>query len=134
MGYKREFYSKVRRKEKSDTLSKIVSPFSKLINTSPTKDDSEKEKLYKLLEKTVDMLCAKSQIGNGSIKQNLVSDDKANQPCVDENKTPKNDNSKRKVCNFNFTRECKGSLSTINDFIPPVICIYLHIEQKKTGL
>lgn len=119
-------------KKKSDTLSKIVSPFSKLINTSPTKDDSEKEKLYKLLEKTVDMLCAKSQIGNGSIKQNLVSDDKANQPCVDENKTPKNDNSKRKVCNFNFTRECKGSLSTINDFIPPVICNLLYLFTYRT--
>uniref|UniRef100_A0A8W8NNJ2 chitin synthase n=1 Tax=Magallana gigas TaxID=29159 RepID=A0A8W8NNJ2_MAGGI len=82
-------------KKESDPLSKIFSPFTKLTNFSPTKDDSEKEKLYKLLEKAVDNCCAKCQIGGGSIKQNVVTNDEADQPCRD--KKPQIDNSKSKA-------------------------------------
>ncbi|XP_034321523.2 chitin synthase chs-2 isoform X2 [Magallana gigas] len=86
---------KLEDKKESDPLSKIFSPFTKLTNFSPTKDDSEKEKLYKLLEKAVDNRCAKCQIGGGSIKQNVVTNDEADQPCPDKN--PQIDNSKSKA-------------------------------------
>lgn len=48
-----------------------------------------------LRRKNVDNRCAKCQIGGGSIKQNVVTNDEADQPCPD--KKPQIDNSKSKA-------------------------------------
>lgn len=62
-----------------------------------------------LRRKNVDNRCAKCQIGGGSIKQNVVTNDEADQPCPD--KKPQIDNSKSKV--RNLMRKCKRTLSIV---------------------
>lgn len=58
-GIRESFILKLEDKKESDFLLKIFLLFIKFINFSFIKDDFEKEKCYKLLEKVVDNCCVK---------------------------------------------------------------------------
>lgn len=58
-GIRESFILKLEDKKESDFLLKIFLLFIKFINFSFIKDDFEKEKFYKLLEKVVDNCCVK---------------------------------------------------------------------------